>query len=118
MNEVDLYISNFPPDVQEILKKIRSIIKRAAPDAVESIVYQMPAYKTNKKVLVYFGAYKDHVGFYATPSGHEEFASELSGYKHGKGSVQFPYDEPIPYDLIKQMVEFRVYENQSKHKKR
>ena len=116
MNEVDLYISNCSPDVQDILKKIRSIIKRAAPDAVESIAYQMPAYKTNKKPLVYFAAFKNHIGFYATPSGHEEFAPELSRYKRGKGSVQFPLDKPIPYELIKRMVEFRVYENQSQPK--
>lgn len=111
MNKVDQYISAFPEDVQVILRKIRSIIKKAAPDAVESIAYHMPAYKTNKKVLVYFAGFKQHIGFYATPSGHEEFSRELSKYKHGKGSVQFPLDKPIPYDLIKQIVEFRVEEN-------
>lgn len=113
MNEVDQYISAFPADVQVILKKIRSIVKKAAPDAVESIAYQMPAYKTNKKPLVYFAGFRNHIGLYATPSGHEEFARELSKYKHGKGSVQFPMDKPIPYDLIRQMVEFRVEENKS-----
>jgi len=113
MNEVDQYISSFPANVRGILKKIRSIVKEAAPDAVESIAYRMPAYKTNKKPLVYFAAYENHIGFYATPSGHEEFSSELSRYKQGRGSVQFPLDRPIPYDLIKQMVEFRVHENKS-----
>ena len=111
MNEVDQYISTFPEDVQVILEKIRSIVKKAAPDAVESIAYQMPAYKTNKKPLVYFAGFKNHIGLYATPSGHEEFSRELSKYKHGKGSVQFPLDKPIPFDLIRQMVEFRVEEN-------
>ena len=111
MNEVDQYISAFPEDVQVILKKIRSIVKKAAPDAVESIAYQMPAYKSNKKPLVYFAGFKNHIGLYATPTGHEEFSRELSKYKHGKGSVQFPLDKPIPYDLIKQIVEFRVQEN-------
>ena len=111
MSEVDQYISTFPEEVQVILKKIRAIVKKAAPDAVESIAYQMPAYRTNKKPLVYFAGFKQHIGFYATPSGHAEFSRELSRYKHGKGSVQFPLDKPIPYDLIKQMVEFRVEEN-------
>lgn len=111
MNDVDRYISAFPPDVQKILEKIRSIIKEVAPDAIESMAYQMPAYKTNKKPLVYFAGFRKHIGLYATPAGHEEFASELARYKHGKGSVQFPLDEPVPYELIRQMVEFRVHEN-------
>ena len=113
MNEVDQYISGFPAKVQGILKKIRSIVKEAAPDAVESIAYRMPAYKTNKKPLVYFAAYESHIGFYATPSGHEAFSSQLSRFKKGRGSVQFPLDKPIPYDLIRQMVEFRVLENKT-----
>ncbi|MFV0269258.1 MAG: iron chaperone, partial [Draconibacterium sp.] len=79
--------------------------------AVESIAYGMPAYKLNKKPLVYFAAYARHIGFYATPSGHQEFASELSVYKQGKGSVQFPIDEPLPTDLIRRIVAFRVKEN-------
>ena len=77
----------------------------------------MPAYKTNKKPLVYFAGYPNHIGFYATPSGHEKFAKELAEFKQGKGSVQFPLDKPIPYDLIKKIVEFRVLENSSKVKK-
>ena len=111
MNEVDQYISTFPRDVRGILKKIRSIIKEAAPDAEEGIAYQMPAYKTNNKPLVYFGAFKKHIGFYATPSAHAEFSPELAKYKGGKGSVQFPLDAHIPFDLIKQLVEFKVHEN-------
>jgi uncharacterized protein YdhG (YjbR/CyaY superfamily) len=114
MNEVDRYISTFPNDVQEILIKIRTIIKKNAVVATESIAYGMPAYKTNGKPLVYFAAFKNHIGFYATPSGHSEFQDELSKYKQGKGSVQFPFDKPIPYQLIERIVKFRVIENNEK----
>jgi len=114
MNDIDLYISNFPEDVQEILTQIRTIINKVVPDAVEDISYGMPAFKTNGKPLVYFAGYKNHIGFYATPTGHEYFSAELSNYKQGKGSVQFPIDKPIPFDLIKRIVEFRVKENISK----
>jgi len=112
MKDVDSYIAAFPPEVQEILTQIRTLIKNTAPGAVEGMAYGMPAYKLNKKPLVYFAGYKNHIGFYATPSGHEEFAEELSRYKQGKGSVQFPLDKPIPFDLIRQMVAFRVQENE------
>ena len=114
---VDQYIASFPEEVQDILQKIRAIIKEKAPEAIEGISYQMPAYKTHGKVLVYFAGFKHHIGFYATPSGHSEFARELSKYKQGKGSVQFPLDQPIPYELIGQMVEFRVWENNENRNK-
>lgn len=109
--EVDQYISQFPEEVQEILKKVRSLILKCAPDAVELMSYGMPGYKLNKKPLVYFAGYKNHLGFYATPSGHSHFQEQLSRYKQGKGSVQFPLIEDIPYDLIEEMVRFRVAEN-------
>ena len=114
MNEVDKYIATFPQDVQGILMKIREIIKNEAPDAVEGFAYGMPSYKTHGKPLVYFAGYKSHVGFYATPSGHESFSKELAKYKQGKGSVQFPVDQPIPFELIQQIVAFRVQENSLK----
>ncbi|MEE4177078.1 MAG: DUF1801 domain-containing protein [Bacteroides sp.] len=114
---VDQYIASFPPEVQEILNKIRAIIREKAPDAWEGISYDMPAYKTHGKVLVYFAGFKHHIGFYATPSGHAEFARELSQFKQGKGSVQFSLNQPIPYELIGQMVEFRVWENNESRKK-
>jgi uncharacterized protein YdhG (YjbR/CyaY superfamily) len=113
---VDNYIKSFPESVQILLKQIRTTIKENAPDAVESIAYQMPAYKTNGKPLVYFAGFKNHIGFYATPTGHSEFAVELSKYKQGKGSVQFPLDQPIPVDLIRRIVKFRVKENLKKQK--
>ncbi|MBD0851839.1 iron chaperone [Maribacter arenosus] len=108
---VDEYISEFSEDIRERLKLTRRIIKENAPEAVESISYGMPAYKLNKKPLVYFGGYQSHIGFYATPSGHTKFKKELSSYKQGKGSVQFPFDKPLPIDLIAEMVKFRVAEN-------
>ena len=113
---VDEYIADFPEDIQSLLNQVRSAIKQAAPDAEESIGYGMPAYKTHRKPLVYFAAFKNHIGFYATPTGHAEFAKELSKYKQGKGSVQFPIDQPMPLKLIKQIVEFRVIENKEKAK--
>jgi len=118
MNEVDTYLSTFPADVQAILKQIRTIIKKAAPEAVESIAYGMPAYKTYGKPLVYFAGFKNHIGFYATPTGHEQFSAELSNFKQGKGSVQFSLDKPVPFALVKRIVEFRVKENRSKTAKK
>ena len=116
MSEVDEYIESFPDNVRKILTRIRKIILDHAPDADESFAYQMPAYKTNGKPLVYFAGFKNHIGFYATPTGHAEFAKELSKYKQGKGSVQFPLDKPLPIDLIAQIVRFRVKENLNTNK--
>ena len=115
MNKVDEYISNFPENIGEILSKIRAIIKEVAPDASENISYWMPAYKTNDKPLVYFAGFKNHIWFYATPKWHEKFINELSKYKQGKWSVQFPINKAIPFDLIKKIVEFRKKENLSKN---
>jgi len=111
MNPVQNYISTFPKDVQELLEQVRIIIKNTAPDAEESISYGMPAYKLSGKPLVYFAGYKNHIGLYATPSGHEAFAEALSQYKKGNGSVQFPVNEPLPLDLIERIVAFRKNEN-------
>jgi uncharacterized protein YdhG (YjbR/CyaY superfamily) len=114
---VDAYISGFPVDVQVVLEQVRSAIRKAAPQAEETIAYGMPAYRLNGP-LVYFAAFKHHLGFYATPTGHEAFAKELANYKQGKGSVQFPLDEPIPIDLITKIVKFRVKENLEKGTKK
>lgn len=114
MNEIETYIKQFPDNVQEILQNLRKLVKNNAPQAEELFSYGMPAYKTNKKPLVYFAAFKNHIGFYATPSGHNEFKNELSKYKQGKGSVQFPLNNPIPYKLIERIVQFRVTENNKK----
>ena len=117
ITSVEDYIASFPILIQEHLKSLRNTILKKAPQAIESMAYGMPAYKTNGKPLVYFAAYKNHVGFYATPTGHAEFAEELSKYKTGKGSVQFPINQPMPLELIERIVEFRVMENISKLKK-
>jgi uncharacterized protein YdhG (YjbR/CyaY superfamily) len=114
MNQVDNYIHQFPADVQSILYRIRSIIFEEAKDVVEHFAYGMPAYKSNNKVLVYFAAFKTHIGFYATPTGHTEFREALSPYKQGKGSVQFPLNREIPYDVIREVVAFRAKENLQK----
>ncbi|UOK41700.1 MULTISPECIES: iron chaperone [Flavobacterium] len=111
---VDEYIETFPKEIQSILETIRTIVLDNAPKAAESISYGMPAYKTSGKPLVYFAAFKNHIGFYATPTGHSEFAKELSNYKQGKGSVQFPFNN-IPYELVKRIVKFRVMENEQKN---
>ena len=105
---VDDYIAEFPKSTQAHLKQIRKVIRENVPDAVESISYGMPGYKFLGKPLVYFGGYDHHIGFYGTPSTHEAFVKELSKYKQGKGSVQFPLDEPMPVALITRMVKDRV----------
>ncbi|GGF23757.1 iron chaperone [Flavobacterium limi] len=112
---IDEYIGGFPNDVQEILEKVRMTIQEAAPDAKEKISYSMPAFEQNG-IVVYFAAYKNHIGLYALPTGHEKFREELSKYKSGKGSVQFPLKLPIPFDLITKIVKFRVQENLEKVK--
>lgn len=109
-SSIDEYIATFPPDIQKILEKIRFIVKAAAPEAQEKISYQMPTFFLNGN-LVHFAAFKNHIGFYPTPSGIEKFKKELAGYQGAKGSVQFPLDEPIPYALISEIVKFRVKEN-------
>ncbi len=108
--DIDEYIAGFPEDVQEILVKIRKTIREAAPGARETINYQIPTF-TLEGNLVHFAAFQKHIGFYPTPSGIEKFKNELSSYEMAKGSVQFPLDQPIPYDLIGTIVAFRVHEN-------
>ena len=110
---IDDYIADFPPDVQVILQKLRATIKKAAPAAEEAMKYRLPTFVLNGN-LVHFGAFKKHIGFYATPTGNEKFRKELSVYEGAKGSVQFPLDKPIPYDLVSRMVKFRVKENLEK----
>lgn len=107
---IDEYIISFPKDVQKILTQIRTTIKQAVPQAEETISYGMPAFKLNG-YLVYFAAFKNHIGFYALSKGNEFFKKELSVYKTGRGSVQFPLDKPLPLGLIKKIVKFRVKEN-------
>jgi uncharacterized protein YdhG (YjbR/CyaY superfamily) len=110
---IDEYIAQCPEEVQPLLRQIRAVIKEAAPQATEKISYQMPTFFL-KGNLVHFAAYKRHIGFYPTPSGIEAFKEEIAAYEWAKGSVQFPLDKPLPYDLIRRIVEFRVEENAKK----
>lgn len=114
---IDEYISSFPADVQRILMELRRTIQEAAPDAEETINYQMPTFTLNGN-LVHFAAFKNHIGFYPTPTGIEAFQDELSAYKGAKGSVQFPIDQPLPLALIRRIVEFRVKENSQRKSKK
>ncbi|MFO7526553.1 MAG: DUF1801 domain-containing protein [Ignavibacteriaceae bacterium] len=107
---IDEYINTFPKDVQKILEQIRKTIKEVAPEAEEAISYQIPTFKLNGN-LVHFAAFKNHIGFYPTPSGQKAFEKELSVYKSGKGSVQFPLSKPMPLSLIRKIVKYRVKES-------
>jgi uncharacterized protein YdhG (YjbR/CyaY superfamily) len=110
---VDAYISGLPPEIQALLQQVREAIHTAAPAAVEVISYRMPAVRMNG-ILVYFAGYKNHIGFYPTASGMAAFKKELTSYKTGRGSVQFPVDEPLPVELIEQIVRYRVEEDRMK----
>ena len=114
---IDEYISMFPDDVQTILNQVRQTIREAAPDAEETINYQMPTFTLNGN-LVHFAAFTSHIGFYPTPTGIEAFKEELSPYKGAKGSVQFPIDQPMPLSLIRRIVEYRVKENSARKPKK
>ena len=114
---IDDYIASCPTNVQHTLRELRSAIKEAAPDAEETISYGMPAFKLNG-ILVYFAAHKNHIGLYPTASGIRAFKDKLSAYKQSKGTVQFPIDEPIPTDTVRELVRFRVKENLERSKKR
>ncbi|PNX53113.1 MAG: hypothetical protein BV458_06115 [Thermoplasmata archaeon M9B2D] len=114
---IDAYIAGFPKETQVRLQRLRQVILQAAPDAEEAIRYQMPTFRLAGKNLVHFAAFAHHIGFYPTPSGIAAFKKELSAYKQGKGSVQFPFDEPLPYDLVKKIVMYRVKETVAALKK-
>jgi uncharacterized protein YdhG (YjbR/CyaY superfamily) len=113
---VDDYIAGFPPATRRVLEEMRALIRASAPGATEKISYRMPTFVLNRH-LVYFAGYDRHVGFYPTGSGIEAFKDELEPYKSGKGSVQFPLGQPLPADLIRRIVEFRVRENTARVRK-
>ena len=104
---IEEYIAGFPPEIQAILQQIRSIIRETVPNIEEAMAYQMPTFRLHGN-LVHFAAFKNHIGFYPTPSGVEAFPDELTLYQHAKGSIRFPLDQPIPYDLIRKIVKFRA----------
>ena len=105
--EVDEYINGFGDEITERLTTMRSLVSTITPDAQEAMSYGLVGYKLNGKPLVYFGAFPKHIGFYATPNGHEAFKEEFSKYKQGKGSVQFPLDQPLPVELIRKVIAYR-----------
>jgi uncharacterized protein YdhG (YjbR/CyaY superfamily) len=115
---VEEYIKTFPKDIQTIIEKLRQTIHETAPEAVETISYQMPTFKLNGKNLVHFAVFKEHIGFYPTPSGIDSFEKDLAPYRTGKGTLQFPLDKPIPFDLVKKVVIFRVKENLNKKRQK
>ena len=116
-NSIDEYIAEFPPETQKVLEELRALIKASAPDATEKISYAIPTFDLNGRHLVHFAGYAKHIGFYPAGSGVEAFKEELRPYKTGKGSVQFLLGRPLPTDLIRQIVEFRVEENTGKASK-
>lgn len=115
VNSIDEYISDYPQEMQVLLKKMRQAIKEAAPQAQEKIAYGIPTFTLNGN-LVHFGGFKNHIGFYPAPRGIAAFEKELAPYIQGKGTIQFPIDKPIPFELVKKIVTFRVQENLAKKK--
>jgi uncharacterized protein YdhG (YjbR/CyaY superfamily) len=111
--DIDEYIASFPPDVQAILERVRLTIGQAAPDAQETISYKIPAFRLNR-ILVYFAAFKNHIGLYPPVKGDAQLVNAASAYAGVKGNLQFPLDRPIPYGLIERIVKFRVKQNSSK----
>jgi uncharacterized protein YdhG (YjbR/CyaY superfamily) len=114
---IDEYIAGFPPETQAALREMRTLIAAHAPGATETISYSIPTFDLNGRHLVHFAGYPHHIGFYPIPTGMEAFREELSAFKTGKGSVQFPLREPLPRDLIRRIVEFRVAENVARRRK-
>lgn len=110
--QIDHYILSFDGEIRARLFQLRELIQSIVPEAEEGFSYGMPSYRYKDRMLVYFSAFKNHIGFYALPSGHSEFSKELSRYKQGKGSVQFPHDQELPLNLIAQIIEFRKWENE------
>ena len=116
-NNTDEYIAGFPKTTQKVLKQIRVTIKKAAPQAEETISYGIPTFTLNDRYLIYFAGFKNHISLYPAPRGNETFKKELSGYKGGKGTVQFPLDKPMPLNLITRIVKFKLKENSEKARK-
>lgn len=108
MSDVDDYLAGFTGEVRARLDRMRVLVGEAAPEAVEGLSYGLVGYKLRGRPLVYFGGFAKHIGFYATPNGHEAFADDFAGYKQGKGSVQFPLAQPLPEDLVRRVVAYRV----------
>lgn len=115
---IDEYIGGFPAEVRKVMQQLRATIRKEAPEATETISYAIPAFNLNGSYLVYFAGFKNHIGFYPAPTGMEAFKKDFAKYKTGKGSVQFPLDEPLPLALIRKIVKFRMNENREKAAKK
>ena len=113
---IDEYISTFPEEIQAVLEKVRQTIHKAAPEATETMSYGMPTFNLNGKHLVFFAGWKQHISLYPLPAGDEAFQQELSHYKRAKGSIQFPFDKPIPYDFVEQIVTLLMRESPAKER--
>lgn len=113
-NSIEDYIGTFPETVQNIMEQLRTTIKDAVPEADEKISYNMPTFTLHGTYLVYFAGWKNHIAFYGAPRGNPEFKEDLSAYESGAGTLQFPYDQPMPFDLITKIVKFRAAENRKK----
>lgn len=116
LTNIDQYIASFPKKIQLILEQVRMTIKKASPGAEETISYAIPTFKLNRHNLVHFAAFKNHIGFYPSPSGIKQFKKELSVYTSAKGSVQFPINKPMPFQLVTEIVQFRITEVEKKQK--
>lgn len=114
LKTIDDYINTFPEEIQVKLEKVRQTIQEAAPEAHEVIKWNRPAYSDEERILVMFAAFKHHIGFYVTPSTLQNFSDDLSEFKTGKGSIQFPFEQALPIDLIREITEFRVWESKEK----
>lgn len=116
-SNIDAYIATFPKEVQAVLQQIRDKIKEIAPEAEETISYDMPTFNLYGTYLVYFAAFKKHIGMYSVPTGHPDFEEEFAHYKTGSGSIQFPLNKPMPWELIERIVKHRIQENADKAKR-
>lgn len=114
---IDAYIAGFPTETQKVLEQVRALIKKEAPSAEEVISYAIPAFNLNKHNLVYFAGYKNHISLYPVPNGSATFEKEITKYKSGKGTMQFPLNKPLPLGLITKIVKYRIKENENKYKK-
>ena len=113
---IDEYISTFPAEIQAVLEKVRQAIRHAAPEAAETMSYGIPTFDLNGKHLVFFAGWKQHISLYPLPAGDEAFQQELAHYKRAKGTIQFPFDKPIPYDFVEQIVTFLIRESPEKER--
>jgi uncharacterized protein YdhG (YjbR/CyaY superfamily) len=114
-NTVDEYIEFFPPNIQEKLKEMRKFIKNLLPEEAEEVIsYGIPTFKLNGKYVIYYAAFKEHMSVYPIPTGNEKFEEEVKKYQTGPGTLRFPYDQPVPFDLVKKAVKYNLEANRKR----